>query len=38
MSGHTRKEIAAIKHLVVNDLGLGNGLTAPPSSWNDGDD
>ena len=28
MSGHTRKEIAAIKHLVVNDLGLGNGLTA----------
>ena len=28
MSGHTRKEITTIKHLVVNDLGLGNGLTA----------
>jgi len=28
MSGHTREEIAAIKHRVVEDLGLGNGLTA----------
>ena len=28
MSGHTREEIASIKHHVVNDLGLGSGLTA----------
>jgi len=28
VKGHTREEIAAIKHRVVEDLGLGNGLTA----------
>jgi cysteine desulfuration protein SufE len=28
MSGHTMEEIASIKHHVVNDLGLGSGLTA----------
>ena len=28
MSGHTRKEIASIKHNVVDNLGLGSGLTA----------
>jgi len=28
MSGHTRDEIANIKHHAVDDLGLGTGLTA----------